>query len=526
MDHYFSNEFGLKAVSLYFVAFFLAYNTFRCFYNHFFHPLSKYPGPLLWRISRLPYAISLSRGNLVHDTWAIHTKYGKVVRLAPDELSFIDGQAWHDIYGARGRGHAEFTKNPAWIRPAPNGVFSILDSFEDDHTRQRKILNHAFSPSALKAQEPFLQKYTGLLIQEARTRRFLDLKDWYNFTTFDITGDLTFGQSFECLAKGRYHRWVSFLFAHLKASCLLASITFYPVIDKILWYCIPKSAFNERIYHFRRSVEWVQKRLNLETGRNDFMSYIVGANTKNTMTMPEIEATAGTLVIAGSETTSTVLLSTTRNLMLQPEKMKKLKKEIRETFSDESEITLKALENLPYLTAVFQENFRYTPPVPCSIPRTVPDGGDTIAGDMYPGGTFVGLPQIAAYRYHDHFAHADRFIPERWLSSTSSSLFEPTTSDPYFDKETFKDDNFKIVQPFSVGPRNCIAQVLAHAEMKLILGRLLWNFDFRIPEGREGELCYKKLWVEQKTYGLWVKEPYVLEMVPVVRHDKEVGLSA
>jgi len=102
--------------------------------------------------------------------------------------------------------------------------------------------------------------------------------------------------------------------------------------------------------------------------------------------MREIEATAGTLVIAGSETTSTVLLSTTRNLMIQPDKMAKLKYEIRSAFKDESEITLKAVETLPYLSAVFQENFRYTPPVPCSIPRTVPDGGDTIAGDMYPGG--------------------------------------------------------------------------------------------------------------------------------------------
>ncbi|KAF7909634.1 uncharacterized protein EAF01_003352 [Botrytis porri] len=163
------------------------------------------------------------------------------------------------------------------------------------------------------------------------------------------------------------------------------------------------------------------------------------------MVMLDMEATTGTLVIAGSETTSTVLLSTTRHLMLQPEKKEKLRKEIRETFSDESEVTLKALKNLPHLTAVFQEHFRCTPPVPCSIPPTVPDGGDKIAGDVDPGGTFVGIPQIAAYRYPDHFAHADHFILERWLSSTSFPLFEPTTYNPYFDKETLKDYNFKIV---------------------------------------------------------------------------------
>lgn len=123
----------------------------------------------------------------MRDTWRIYEEYGTVVRLAPDELSFIDSEAWHDIYGARGRGHSEFTKNPAWIRPAPNGVFSILDSFEDDHTRQRKILNHAFSSAAVRSQEPILQKYVGQLLENARQRGRLDLKDWYNFTTFDIT---------------------------------------------------------------------------------------------------------------------------------------------------------------------------------------------------------------------------------------------------------------------------------------------------------------------------------------------------
>jgi cytochrome P450 len=206
-------------------------------------------------------------------------------------------------------------------------------------------------------------------------------------------GDLTFGQSFECLEKGRYHRWVSFLFAHLKASCLLASITFYPALDKLLWFLIPKSAFEERLYHFRRSVEWVHRRLNLETDRTDFMSYITRNNLKQTMTIAEIEATAGTLVIAGSETTSTVLLSTTRNLLIQPDKMAKLVKEIRSAFANESEITLRSVEKLPYLNAVFQENFRYTPPVPCSIPRTVPTGGDTISGVMYPGGVSSQLQE-------------------------------------------------------------------------------------------------------------------------------------
>src|SRR5690242_15873187 len=129
-----------------------------------------------------------------------------------------------------------------------------------------------------------------------------------------MQGDLTFGQSFFCLENGKYHRWVAYLFAHLKASCLLASISFYPLLLNILWVFLPKSSFNERLYHFQKSVKWVHKRLDTKTEREDFISYITDNNVGKTMTTEEIEATSGTLVIAGSETSSTVLTSTTLNL--------------------------------------------------------------------------------------------------------------------------------------------------------------------------------------------------------------------
>lgn len=157
------------------------------FYNFYLHPLSKYPGPKLWAISRIPYAVSLSTGNLTHDTWKFHDKYGKVVRMAPNELSFIDKQAWFDIYGQRGRGHSEFIKNPAWIKPAPNGSWSVIDAPEKDHLRQRKLLSHAFSTGALVSQETYVHKYLDMFFAIAREKKLLDLKDWYAFVAFDIT---------------------------------------------------------------------------------------------------------------------------------------------------------------------------------------------------------------------------------------------------------------------------------------------------------------------------------------------------
>ncbi|KAL2179505.1 P450 monooxygenase [Thermothelomyces heterothallicus CBS 202.75] len=51
---------------------------------------------------------------------------------------------------------------------------------------------------------------------------------------------------------------------------------------------------------------------------------------------------------------------------------------------------------------------------------------------------------------------------------------------------------------------------LAYAEMRLILARLLWNFDLELmPESRR--------WNEQKIYSLWDKGAINVKLTPVSR---------
>ena len=64
-----------------------------------------------------------------------------------------------------------------------------------------------------------------------------------------------------------------------------------------------------------------------------------------------------------------------------------------------------------------------------------------------------------------------------------------------------------MVQPFSVGPRNCIGVNLAYAEIRLVLGRLLWNFDLQLPVQRGSLQDEVLIFERQKTYALWEREP-------------------
>jgi hypothetical protein len=65
------------------------------------HSLSKYPGPWLNSVSSIPSAIAAFRGVQHLYNYHLHEKYGPVVRISPDELSFTEPYAWEQIYGHR-----------------------------------------------------------------------------------------------------------------------------------------------------------------------------------------------------------------------------------------------------------------------------------------------------------------------------------------------------------------------------------------------------------------------------------------
>jgi cytochrome P450 len=133
------------------------------------------------------------------------------------------------------------------------------------------------------------------------------------------------------------------------------------------------------------SCEKLRRRMALQTDRKDFLSYILPSEDVKRLTMPELEATAALLIVAGSESTSTQMTATTNYLVRNPTKLAKLVEEVRSTFKNDQDITLRAVENLVYLKAVLQEGMRLGPPVPTQIPRIVPPEGDVVCGHNLPG---------------------------------------------------------------------------------------------------------------------------------------------
>jgi len=121
-------------------------------------------------------------------------------------------------------------------------------------------------------------------------------------------------------------------------------------------------------------------------------------------------------------------------------------------------------------------------------PRVVPLEGGIVAGERLPGGVTVNVHALTLSKSPKLWYDPEAFRPERWLNNKSPE---------------FEMDRQNVVQPFGVGPRSCIGKLLAWAEMRLILARLIWRFDLLPADTEAGRL----LWDQQRTFTVVERQP-------------------
>lgn len=368
----------------------------------------------------------------------------------------------------------------------------------------RRLLSHAFSEKALTAQTPLINSYVDKLVNNLRRKSnenggstTVDIVKWYNYTTFDILGELAFGEPFRCFEDDAIHPWIRILFASVKDGSLVKIANTFPQpMQTLLKRMIPKSNADAAKEEYMFATKKVKARIQAgEAKKVDFMSYILKHNDERGMTMPEIESNAVILILAGSETTATFLSGLTHCLLMNPTHYAKLRDIIRVTFTHEASITPQMLNQIEFFTACIEEAFRIYPPVPQGgVPRITAPEGSFVDGRFVPGNTIVIVPQLPTYMSDANFTDPKKFAPERWLKGDECP-------------ERYRGDNRKAMQPFSIGPRNCIGTNLAYFEIRLIFARMLWNFDFELMEESRD-------WTDQKIFTLWEKKSLNIKLTP------------
>lgn len=244
------------------------------FYNIYLHPLRDFPGPFLARATNLWRMSKLLSGDLPHTIRDLHKQYGPVVRISPFELAFTDSRAWKDIYGFNPAG--ELPKDDKFYRPMGRLVpDTIITADREHHGMLRRQLAHGFSERSMRAQEPIFRDYIGLLVRRLEEHSDggkvpLDMQAWFNYTTFDVIGNLSFGSDFGCLEKSYAHPWVKAITENLKDHAVMRA--FMQMVSPTFVYLLNKSGvFAGRKKHIGYTAEKLQNRLEMEAERPDFI---------------------------------------------------------------------------------------------------------------------------------------------------------------------------------------------------------------------------------------------------------------
>ncbi|KAF5667311.1 cytochrome P450 monooxygenase [Fusarium heterosporum] len=424
------------------------YSVFQAVYNVTFHPLSRFPGPWTRGATKIPYLAAMWTGFHHRAMHQLHEKYGPVVRIAPNNLSFINPEAWKDIYAHKKTRDQEMVKDPEFYVRNPDAPH-IVNGNHEEHARYRRLYSPGFSARSLREQEPLIQGYVNMFIggltrlcEHGETP--IDMVQWFNFVTFDIIGDLAFGEPFGCLENGATD-WLAKLNQIEEAQMRFRVIQHIPFVGRfarqIVNTMLPTDAVIGAEGHRKLTYQKVARRVENNAHRPDFMDHILRQPPGKGFTFQEMLSNSATLIQAGSETTATLLSGALFLLLHNPDKMEKLVDELTTAFKSDEDMTIENTERLPYLAAVLEEGLRlYSPAVP-GFPRCVPKSGATIDGEYVPGGTSVAVNHYAAYHSPLNFSRPLEFIPERWINL-----------------DAFPEDKREVLQPFSVGPRNCIGR--------------------------------------------------------------------
>ena len=434
------------------------------------------------------------------DLWRCHQRYGEYVRYAPNRLSVSRLDAVNDIYVygknlQKGKGYS------AW--PVHPGAFNVHNSTDKNiHGRKKRVIIQALSPAALRSAEPFILPHIRDFILELIDARDGIPKhkpgDWSTpkncaeyceRVILDVLTDLAFGQSFHTLTNPDTRFSIKAINKHLHRQNLAFTFPelFQPGHNSWLSvenWLLPEFSYLRKQYVelgkqvSGKNIKVLQKEK--ETGqslrrRKDILDYIINAEDPETgskFNMAEILSESNVLLSAGGDTTSLAISALLFYLSRSPASYIKLTQEIRTAFRSFADIRHgPLLSSLQYLRACIDEAMRMSPAIGSVLWREAQDGGARITADriVIGAGCEVGTPTYALH-HNEEIWGSDSFEykPERWIES------------PENPKERIKQQS-KAFIPFSAGSRACLGKPLAMLECNLIIARLLYALDFKLP---------------------------------------------
>ncbi|KAI1128973.1 cytochrome P450 [Nemania abortiva] len=448
-------------------------------YRLLLHPLSKYPGPFVAKLTEgyAGFYAGLQRLHLV--TQQNHQKYGNVVRIGPNRLVFNSVQALHDIYN-----NDRVVKSHVYLVTlgftGTVNIFSVIDRIA--HRTKRKLIGAGVSERAMREFEPTMASQIDIflkqIVESSQKSEAVNMSTRCKRLTMDVIGLLAFGYAMNTQTEERYrtlHGGIEASNAHnnvlMQWPRLQSRVIAYPL--HYLTLAAQKQAF-ELIENMikTRTAEGKDSRRDLYAQVADELE------TNPEFRLSDVWSEALFLIPAGGDTTAAGISALLFYLTRHAECYQKLAREIRTTFSSSSEIHGgPQLSNCQYLRACIDEALRISSPVNGTLWRELAADDDgskpfIVDGHVIPKGVQVGVNIYTLHHNPEYFPDPYAFKPERWLNGDEA------------EKHRMKD----AFAPFQIGYRGCAGKPMAYLEASLVIAKLLWYFDFEPAPGEAGQI--------------------------------------
>ncbi|KAK6857926.1 hypothetical protein PG995_005625 [Apiospora arundinis] len=444
-------------------------------YRAFCHRLHNFPGPFPAKLSRFYAARASANGLQMHiATQKMHEKYGDFVRTGPRHLSILRPAAIPAIYGPT----TKCLRAP-WYSATPGGLddLSLLQTRDPEpHKRRKKLWERGLSFKALQSYEPRVRAKADLLLSRLAESagKPIDMTMYGMFYGFDVMSEVGFSKDFNMLKSGDEHPAIVALHDSLAVLSIVGSsmpwllgmLTRIPgasgSYQKFVTWCGVELQARRTVYNQEKATKGD------DHDPTDVISWLLKAEDEGDIGAPKTDCSwqeeARLLVVAGSDTTSTVLTNTLYFLAKYPEVYQKLQDEVDAALKtagggDEASITHEKIKDVSYLDWLVQETLRLKPAVPSGVTRLTPPGGLQIDEVRVPGDTIVVVPMHSIQRdprYWGGAADANTYRPERWADlSTEKAAW----------------------MAFNRGSSACPGKNLAFMELRLILAKIAARFE-------------------------------------------------
>ncbi|MBE3044816.1 cytochrome P450 [Candidatus Bathyarchaeota archaeon] len=346
---------------------------------------------------------------------------------------------------------------------------------------QRKNLMPAFSFRHIKELYPVFWTKAQELVAgidaelKGSSKSSVDMADWASRASLDIIGSAGMDHEFRSLADPSVEDTMKMYGAKIKQSRGAKLLTALQLIlPSIITDHLPFQR-NMGVLAASRAARTTarnlinEKRAQKARGEKPSPNIISTALESGHFKDEGLVDTMMTFLAAGHETSAAALTWTVYLLAQHPDVQDRLRREIREAVPGglAGAMDAKTLDGISYLHAVCQESLRLYAPIPFTVRDATRD--TTILGQFVPKGTMVILCPWATNRAGELWGDdADAFDPGRWTARGQAGSGGARS-------------NYAFLT-FLHGPRSCIGQRFAVAELMALTCALVGRFELVLPE--------------------------------------------